>query len=320
MAQFYIEISNDLNEWEKLNFTSPQSNPFQSISWLMAYCETFNLLLKTIFVKKGDVIVAGLIVPVKKKLIFTVSTPLLFTYYSGVLFNILPYEKRQKQIIERNQAILKIHEYLKNNFQLFILKLHHTVNDVRQFVWLGYKVKPRHTLVLDISSIGEVWDGLSNSLKRKVKEAEEKGFRVVKTDDVEILSMQQILSYERKGGKFFLEFKDLKNLLAKLVQNGIIEIYHVLDKSGEVIASRGISVWNGKAYDVIAGATNKEINASSHFLVWKIIEELSSKGIREFDFCGADIESIAFFKTQFGGDIKISFEVGYAKGFLKIFV
>jgi len=318
MAQLHIEISNDLDEWEKFNLSSPQSNPFQSTAWLKVYSEFFDLPLKILFIKKGYETVAGLPLPVKRKFFLTVSTPLLFTYYSGILFKNFSGEKRQKQIIEKNEAISIIHEYLRDNLQFFIFKLHHTIDDVRQFKWLGYKIKPRHTFILNIESVDRIWEGLSNSLKRKIKEAQEKGFQVVKTDDVEKLSEQQILSYERAGSKFFLGFKDLKKLLQSLVQNRAIRVYHVVDSDGVVLASRGVSIWNSKAYDVVAGMANREIDIASHFLLWKIIEELSSEGVREFDFCGADIENIAFFKTQFGGEIKISFEVSYAKGILKI--
>ncbi len=320
MAQLHLEISSDFDEFEKFNLSSPQSNPFQSIGWLKVYSEIFNISLKILFVKKGDEIVAGLILPVKKKVILPISTPLLFTYYSGILFKDFSCEKRQKQIIEKNEAIAKIHHYLKNELKLFIFKLHHTIDDVRQFKWLGYKIKPRHTFILDIESIDKVWDGLSNSLKRKIKEAQEREFKVIKTTNVEKLSEQQILSYKKSGAKFFLGFKDLKMLLEKLVQNGTIQVYYVVDKNETVLASRGISIWNNKAYDVVAGMTDREVDVASHFLLWEILEDLSSSGIKEFDFCGADLGSVSFFKAQFGGKIKISFEVGYANGIFKILI
>lgn len=320
MAQLHLEISNDFDEFERFNLSSPQSNPFQSTAWLKAYSEIFNLSIKILLVKKGDEIVAGLILPIKKKIIFPISTPLPFTYYSGILFKDFPREKRQKQITEKNKAISKIHEHLKHELKFLILKLHHTIDDVRQFKWLGYKIKPRHTFVLNIESIEGVWDGLSNSLKRKIKEAQERGFEVIKTTTVDKLTEQQILSYEKSGAKFFLEFKDLKRLLEKLVQGKVLQVYHVIDKNNAVLASRGVSIWNNKAYDVVAGMIDREIDAASHFLLWKIIEDLSSNGVKEFDFCGADLESVSFFKTQFGGTIKISFEVGYAKGIFKILI
>ncbi len=320
MAQLRLEISSDFDEFEKFNLSSPQSNPFQSIGWLKAFSEIFDISLEILFAKKGDEIVAGLILPVKKKLIFPASTPLLFTYYSGILFKDFSREKRQKQIIEKNEAIEKIHRYLESKLKLFIFKLHYTIDDVRQFKWLGYKIKPRHTFILNIESLERAWDGLSNSLKRKIKEAQERDFKVIKTTDVEKLSEQQILSYEKSGGKFFLGFKDLKKLLEKLVQNGTIQVYHVVDKNNTVLASRGISIWKDKGYDIIAGMRDREVDVASHFLLWKILEDLSSNGVREFDFCGADIQSVSFFKTQFGGEIKISFEVGYANGIFKILI
>lgn len=97
-------------------------------------------------------------------------------------------------------------------------------------------------------------------------------------------------------------------------------IYYLIDKNDQIVASRGVSIWNGKAYDIVAGTIGKEIDNASHFLVWKILEDLSSNNVKEFDFCGADIESVAFFKMQFGGEIKISFEVSYTKGLLKFLI
>ncbi|MFN3135573.1 MAG: hypothetical protein ACK44H_08395 [Candidatus Kryptonium sp.] len=320
MAQLHVEISNDPEEWNKFNIHSPQSNPFQNYDWLKVYSDFFNLSLNILFVRKGEEIISGLIYPSKKKFLFKVSTPLLFTYYSGILFQDLKGEKLQKKIMQKNEAILKTHQYLKQSLDLFILKLHYTIDDIRQFKWLGYKIKPRHTFILNIESTEKLWDGLSNSLKRKIKDAQEKGFRLIKTTSVDVLAQQQILSFEKNGGKFFLNFNELKKLLEKLVQRKLLTIYHLVDKNDQVISSRGISIWNSKAYDVVAGTIGKEIDNASHFLVWKILEDLSSNDVKEFDFCGADIESVAFFKTQFGGEIKISFEVSYGKGLLKFLI
>ncbi|CUT01537.1 GNAT family N-acetyltransferase [Candidatus Chrysopegis kryptomonas] len=317
MSKIYIKIA-DVDEFENFNLSSPQSNPFQSINWLKSYAEIFDFSINTILVKKGDETVAGLILPIKKKFSFKISTPLLFTYYSGILFKNFHREKPQKQITEINESIAKIHEYLSQTLHFFVLKLHHTILDTRQFKWLGYKIKPRHTFILNTESPERIWDGFSNSLKRKIKYAQEQGFEVKKSNTVDKLAEHQILSYERTGRKFFVNIEKLKLLLEKLVERNMLQVYHLIDKTGEIIASRGISIWGDKAYDIVAGTQNKEIDFASHFLVWKILEDLSNYGVKEFDFCGADIPSVSFFKMQFGGEIKVSFEVSYAKGFLKI--
>ncbi len=317
MSKFYIKIA-EIDEFENFNLSSPQSSPFQSINWLKPYAEIFNLSLNTILVKKGDETIAGLILPFKKKFFLKISTPLLFTYYSGILLKNFQREKLQKQITEINESIVKIHEHLSKTLHFFTFKLHYTISDIRQFRWLGYKIKPRHTFILNTGSPEQIWDGLSNSLKRKIKDAQDKGFEVKKSDTVDKLAEHQILSYERTGGKFFINIEKLKLLLEKLVERNMLWVYHLIDKTGEIIASRGISIWGDKAYDVVAGMSNKELDFASHFLVWKILEDVSNQGVKEFDFCGADIPSVSFFKMQFGGEIKVSFEVSYAKGALKI--
>jgi hypothetical protein len=319
MASLQLEISRDLNEWSNFISNSPQSNPFLSANWLKTYFEIFNLNFEVLFVKKGHEIVAGVILPIKKKFLFFVSTPLPFTYYSGIIFKNFQTEKRQKEIIEKNESILKLHTHIVKKIDFFTFKLHHTIYDIRQFKWLGYKIKPRYTFVLNLNSIELVWEGMSNSLKRKIKEAQGAGFSVLKSNSADVLAKQQILSYERTGGKFFLSFESLKNLLNELVKSGILEIYYLVDGQGDILASRGISTWEGKGYDIVAGMSGKNSDVASHFLVWKILEDLSARGIKEFDFCGADIEKVAFFKMQFGGELKLSFEVSFAKGLLKLF-
>lgn len=318
MSQLYIEISNDPKIWDKFNLCSPQSNPFQSYEWLRTYSKIFNLSQNIVFVKRGEEVISGLIYASKRKIFFDVSTPLPFSYYSGVMFRSFKGQKIQKEIVEKNEAILKIHRHLIENLDFFIMKLHYTVVDIRQFRWLGYSVKPRHTFILDISSLESLWDRFNNSLRRKIRDAQEKGFIVVRTNDVTNLAEQQILSLERSGKKFFVEFDTLKKLLEDLVEKNLLIVYHLIDKNNQVLSSRGVSVWNGKAYDVVAGMLEKNVGNSSHFLMWKIFEDLASNGVKEFDFCGADIESVAFFKMQFGGEIKVSFEVSYAKGILKL--
>ncbi|MCS7229761.1 MAG: GNAT family N-acetyltransferase [Candidatus Kryptonium sp.] len=320
MAQLYIETSQNFDDWDKFNLSSAQSNPFQSYDWLKTYSEFFNFSVNILFVKKGEETIAGLIYPLRRKLYFRVSTPLLFSYYSGILFGTFQKEKRQKIISEKNEAILKIHEYLRRELDFFNFKLHYTIDDIRQFKWLGYKILPRHTFVLSLESTEKIWDGFSNSLKRKIKDAQERGLNVVRTKWADKLAEHQILSFERTGGRFFIGLDELKRLIQNLVEKNLLTVYHLVDKNNQVIASRGVSIWNGKAYDVIAGMGEREINSATHFLVWKILEDLSSQGVREFDFCGADIQSVAFFKMQFGGDIRISFDVSFAKGLVKFFI
>ncbi|CUU04923.1 Acetyltransferase (GNAT) domain-containing protein [Candidatus Thermokryptus mobilis] len=319
MASLRIEISDNLNEWSNFILSSPQSNPFLSINWLKPYAEIFNLNFEVTFVRKGYETIAGIILPVKKKFLLHVLTPLPFTYYNGITFKNFQSEKRQKEILEKNESILMLHKHIIKKIDFFVFKLHHTIYDIRQFKWLGYKVKPRYTFVLNLNPIDLVWERMSNSLKRKIKEAQEVGFRVLKSKSADVLAEQQILSYERTGGKFFLGFDKLKNLLNELVNSGILEVYYLIDSRGEILASRGISIWGEKGYDIVAGMRERESDVASHFLVWKILEDLSTRGITEFDFCGADIEKVAFFKMQFGGELKLSFEVSFAKGILKFF-
>jgi hypothetical protein len=104
MASLQLEISRDLNEWSNFISNSPQSNPFLSANWLKTYFEIFNLNFEVLFVKKCHEIVAGVILPVKKKLLFFVSTPLPFTYYSGIIFkNFKPKKDRRKSLKKTSQ-------------------------------------------------------------------------------------------------------------------------------------------------------------------------------------------------------------------------
>ncbi len=180
--------------------------------------------------------------------------------------------------------------------------------DIREFTWQGWTVSPRYTYVRSLDCPDFVAD-LSKNHAKNFRKASRAGYTVSIADDCrQRLDAFLVIfenSYKTVPAAYLPHCHFVRTLLHACENKGTALLYEAKDASGDVQAAR--IVWLSCRQQVMdwAAATTDTGRADgvTAFLLAKIFEDLRDRGYREFDFCGANMRSIARYKAGFNATL-----------------
>ncbi|NNF04450.1 MAG: GNAT family N-acetyltransferase [Rhodothermales bacterium] len=123
--------------------------------------------------------------------------------------------------------------------------------------------------------------------------------------DWSVESVPDILSlvsdaYQQHGRGLPVGRSDLEGLIRRLYAAGHADVVSLRDReSGRTVAGMVLMVDDRTGWDWIAGSVR---GPGMTVCIGRAFERLRSRGVQTFDFGGANIEAIATFKRQFGGE------------------
>jgi hypothetical protein len=226
------------------------------------------------------------------------STPALLPH-TGFLFR-PPTTNRPAHVeSERSGATAALISHLQADYTRTHLTHGPALADTREFLWAGWDVLPRYTYRIDLpEDRTTVWDGFERRTRTAVRKAEKEGYRVEATTDVAELrrSYDQVFGGESAAP---VPGAILQRLVQLALDAGRTEGWRCLAPGGETACVVFFVPDGDRLYAWVAGADSayRESGATS-LLYWKVLEQTTST---QFDFVGANLASIAFFKRGFGG-------------------
>ena len=243
-------------------------------------------------------------------------TPPLFPH-GGLLHRPVPSDLASRWESERNGETQALLEFLNRRYRRVHLTLAPGLTDVRPYLWSGWEVRPRYTYITDLSAGSEpLWNRLERRTRTVIRKAESSGFQFVKTDDVDLLRAQYELVYAQQEGQLPVDSGVVQRLAETAQKRDLTETYCVASPSAETAAIVVFARGADRSYAWVAGAdpTFRDSGATS-LLYWKFLEQTSSA---QFDFVGANMPGIAFFKRGFAGSLVPYFAVeGYSSRLLQ---
>lgn len=307
-----LDIEKD-NVWDSFVVQTSQYSIFSSSFWLKMISEMMGIPLKLLVCHKGKELVAGLPLFVYKTLEGnTIKHPIL-TQFSGV--HILKRETRYpyKKEMEGKKIFSSIIDYLEKNYDYVNLINHPALIDIRPFQWRGWHCNVRYTSELNLKKIDDIFKKIDNSVLNKIRKAEKLGIKIEQMNDTEMFYKLWRLSYKRKKIKVPLTKNIFFKWADRLLNKKLIKIYFAILKNNIAIASRLELIDVDIAYDLMAGANPNFFNTGANqLLMTSIFRDLLANGINRFDFVGADIPSIAYYKSSFGGTLIPHYQVSKA--------
>jgi len=260
-----------------------------------------------LYVYKGDTLKAIMPVFMKRKygLRYTYQ-PILYKY-SPVDFFQEPSQNIFHIQNEQLEILTCLAKYLRRNYKRCSIAFECAITDMRGFLGAGFSVEPHYTFTKLISSYNPAEH--PRILRRSLKEGADFGIDVKECWDINMLQ-GLCLGFTQRKSEWNMRFDSkLFTFLQALHNDGLCTAVAAF-KDGMPLAFRVLFLdkIRGNLYDMLAGANEigDKHGANAHCLDYIFTHFTQYK---LFDFCGANIPKIAFFKSQFNCELVHYFAV-----------
>ncbi len=298
---YEIRAVKDRAPWDAFVHTAIGGTVFSTCTWLDCATQALSGEALRIGVYKKDKLVAGLAALVEKRGLFThLETPAL-TPHTGLLFAPLASKGHAKIEAERQRACELLIEHLQKNYDHLHLTHTPAFGDMRPFSWANWQVSVRYTYRMDLSDLDALWQRVERRTRTVIRKAEKLGFRLLPTNDLDLFAhlYDKIYAHQQKAPPIATAIT--QRFVAAVLEAGLGRAFTATSPEGDTAALVVFVEDGDTAYAWVAGADPALNNTgATSLLYWKYFEQSQQS---RFDFVGANIPSIAFFKRGLGGDL-----------------
>lgn len=173
------------------------------------------------------------------------------------------------------------------------------VDDVRPWQWGGFLVGVRYTYCLDFPFDFGIVD---RETRRQCEKATRLGMTVERVDAVDPVVECLAETEARKGFSHRIGVREMR-VAQTLLGPDSLRMYVCFDSRGQPAAARVVvHVPETRAVALMAGSKTALLGGGANYLLYRhSLDDLSSAGATGLDLCGANIPSVAIFKSQWGG-------------------
>lgn len=305
-------------EWDAFVDASVEKSPFSKLAWLRAHRDNSARHSFAIAVSrdKSGEIAAGVALLKRSKPLSPdeLVVPPLHPYNS-LLLRPLTTKEPNRIYASRNAFGAALVRFLRTQGIFSCRLIHHPrLDDVRPFMWDGWRITPAYTFLLDVLAL----DGVASftpAYRTRYRKCIEEGFRMATTASVcnAIPRFMPLIeaTYRRRGmepGEYGLD--GIPTYLRSLDAQKALLYFEATTDGGKAVAARIlVPAADGLVYDWIAGTDPEYLKSGvTVFLVAEILLELQRRGYRTFDFGGANTPGVADFKQGFNGALVFGFD------------
>lgn len=278
--------------WERLLAASPDASVFSGTAWLTTLAQTFRKRALGFVVSSDGEPRAGIPLLLHRRGPLRLAAPLPITLYAGLIRTVADASLLDPllRMIERRLHFVVLSATM-SEAERELLHSH------------GWRVRSQQTLRISLQDPEALWNGYNQSLRRKIRRAEEAGLQLdADPPSGEIIRMYE-QSYFRHGNLPPIPGKTLEAWLGALRARSIVRCFSARHADGRCAAVRVVLRSGDTLYDWLAGADPAVIPSASHWLVHAILRKFSQEGCLLFDFMGANTPGVTDFKRSFGGVI-----------------
>ncbi|MEY4877061.1 MAG: hypothetical protein RL708_2210 [Bacteroidota bacterium] len=260
-----------------ISFSEQQISVFAKPWWLDASCGNENW--QCLFFENKE---SAFAFHTKQKLFQNAAIPSILTPYQPAI-NI------NETIIEAVSKFNFVELYWKN----------FTEHEIKLLQKYKFEISYKHTRVLPLKSLEEIYQNFKPSLKRQIKKSEE-NLSIEETKNIEILFNISQQVFQRQNKPLPFSFDQLQAIVEACIQHNCCKIWVAKNELQQPCAAMLMVYDNDCCYYLTGGlATEHKTTGAMNLLLWKAIQFASLQG-KEFDFCGSTIPSIDKFFSTFG--------------------
>ncbi len=317
---FYLE-EGDFHLWDGFVDSLECGSIFNKSVFLKRIAEVLNLNFAiVVYLNESEEIAGGFAFCYKKK--YGVK----YIYFTPLAqYNFILIKDRETIYLSKKQS----HHYkilsLILNFlekEYFIIKFSFNINykDIRPYIWKGYETNINYTFTKKITDTDKIYKEFDYALRKQIKKGEKLNYKIDSENNeinIKILHKLNAATYKRQNLIFKLSYKQFYNLINGLFINELAKIYTIYYEE-KPISSTLLFIEKNKAYHMLIGTEKSSYNLGlNQVLMIEVFKDLVKNGINEFDFMGANVESIANYKAQFSFELKPFYSALKVKGILK---
>jgi hypothetical protein len=301
-----IRTVTDPQAWDEFVRRAAGGTVFSTWDWLECARQATGQPFRCLGVYRNGQLVAGLSgVETQRAGMRRFATPEL-TPHGGLLLAPVAGKGPARAESEWHRAAELFITHLRQEYHHWILAHAPALGDVRPFTWAGWEARVRYTYQLELGDREGLWERLERRTRTVIRKAEGSGFRVEPTRDMELFRQQYELLYTRQDHRAPVDAGVAQRFAEAACRKGLARALKVESPEGRVAAVVVFVRGAEGSYAWVAGADPKLNHTGAvSLLYWKYFEQ----GQGRFDFVGANIPAIAFFKRGFGGELVPYFAV-----------
>lgn len=173
-----------------------------------------------------------------------------------------------------------------------------SIQDARPWQWSGYNVGVRYTFLVEFPFRMEA---MSKNVRSRIRRSEKNGFRAVRTNDFAAIYSCVKAAEERQGYSLGLTLEDLRLLHGLLGDEHLYGFVAYAPNGEPASAALLLHDQGSAAIGWIGGTVTAYLNSGAADLIevcsWDALHE---SGATAIDLCGANMASIAAYKSSFG--------------------
>jgi CelD/BcsL family acetyltransferase involved in cellulose biosynthesis len=307
MPDFEIRAlgENEFSLWDDFVDQSPQGSIYSKSFWLRAMSELTNAQFKILSAFKGGTICGGIGLCFRKTIIGNVVFRPVLANYSSIVLRKFDTKYPSRVTSDSMELIRSLMSELETKeYALVRIENRPAIDDIRAFSWNHWDIDVHYTYEVPLHDLESLKSVVAHSIHKQIRKCEEAGIRISVVDDCERFYSLYKMSFERmnRGGPQIDEYR-FKKLYGELTQHGCCKTYFASLENGEAVSARIVLFTkNEVAHDWVAGADPHYFQTgATPFLLWQVIQDMSQQGYKYLDLNGANQESIAKFKSEFGG-------------------
>jgi len=252
---------------------------------------------------KNDKIIAGFAFGYKIKFgIFKIINPPVITPYNSILIKERNTNKRSKNESYNFGILNEIIQFLDKNFNFIKIRFTPNHSDIRPFIWNKYNESIFYTYNLKLGKKETIFENFDSDIKRRIKKAKQLLYSIKTEQNDENINAfynLQNISFEKQKHNFNLTKEQFINFMQILFHEDKAKIYTVYLED-KPVASCVLVFDKTNAYYWLAGSDYKYLNTGlNQLLFWEMINDLSKNEIKNFDFLGANTNTIAKYKSTY---------------------
>lgn len=297
-----IEKNINHNLWSKFIITTYQNNIYSDHRYLVNLennYENFVLYEKNL--------------PLVGAIIFDDNLENIPTFY-----NTLFVSSKIKSPHKLYQVCTEFINQILNYKKKIHLRLHHSIHDIRSFQWYNYNldekskfnIKIFYTSVLNIENKNQehLINSLNNTRRNLIRSAIKNNYYSKISDDTALLNYLNEKTFKRKRSKN--EIIMSSEIADKAIKDGYATLMITYDHLKNPFAGSLFLHDEKTSYYSVGGSIpEKRGNGSASLNIYDQI--LNSKKLKKknIDFVGINSPKRGYFKTSFGGETKVYFEL-----------
>lgn len=298
--------------WDRFVLQAPQGSLYFSTAWAEILKTVTGRDFRILVSIANETIRSGILYWPKKAGGIRAITQAALTPYQGILLTADSSQKPSSMAAARHEISGQILAYLQNHFDYIDFTLPPGNDDIRPYLWRGFKEETRYTYRFPILPADDLSKQYSQALRRKIKKYRKEGLRLEESNKLQPLVDFIFESYGLHGIKPPLPRPQMEQVFGAMLKQKLGRIFYLFQ---DKIPGAGILVGldEGHLFSFFAGMSAPfRAQFDSEYLYSEILSLPEFEG-RTFDFLGANTPEFEQFKRSFGGALHSSYRLIYQK-------